>query len=77
MALTADFFQSFFGSLTSAQASNLMGHNNTAAGSLSRSYGHDSSLQLCDSCLAAYPVQDFPNYICTANYDLEKIVGFI
>ena len=52
---------------TSSQASNLMGHDNAAAGSSSRASGPESPLQFCDSCFAAYPVPDFPNHICTAN----------
>ena len=52
---------------SSSQASNLMGLDNAAAGSSSNSSGPDSPLQFCDICYAAYPVQDFPNHVCTAN----------
>jgi len=41
--------------------------------------GLDNHLQFCDTCSAAYPVQDVPNDICVAAPPLssEENVGFI
>jgi len=53
-----------FKSLGCPSSSYLMGHDDSAAGEYS---GAESSLQFCNTFLTAYPIQDFPNHVCTAN----------